>query len=88
MLCHTGGLSQEPGRTHGEVVVTEIKYIKIDDEGLCRGLFFGFSCFEDVYNDLSDGPAFNNWDHMRGDGYCQKYGKFHCIGEDKCEEFS
>ncbi len=68
--------------------MTEIKCKNIDDDGLCRGLYDGFGCIGDKCKDTTAGPASNKCTFMRGDGYCQKYGKFHCIGEDKCEEFS
>ena len=67
--------------------MTEIECRNIDENGICRGLYDGFGCIADKCKDSTAGPGVSRCAHMRGDGYCKKFGKFHCMGEDKCDEF-
>lgn len=67
--------------------MTEAKCRHIDEEGVCHGLYDGFGCIGDICKDSTAGPSSSKCGHMRGDGYCKKFGKFHCLGEEECEEF-
>lgn len=60
--------------------MTVSKCRNVDDTGICHGLYEGFGCIGDKCKDDSAGPAENQCTYMRGDGYCKRFKKFHCIG--------
>jgi hypothetical protein len=66
--------------------VNSIDCKHLDEKGICQGKYKGFGCISDKCLDPTKGPRGSQCKHGRADGYCMKYKKFQCEGEE-CADY-